>query len=327
MTLPTIISGNIPNSAQNTPTGQPKAVAVDNPYMEKDEFLQSSEAAGLGITTTSDIYTSGQLDRIMLVASSMVNRHCRRFFDTQTIDETKTGFTVRPYNPQLVTVVLANRPYQQINSIYIQVLKWFVQVVSSGNQSYLQDFPDLGYYKIVPMLSSAGTGLGTPIPSAILDRIPLGVLWTNYTFGYGQNIANLTTNQIGATQKWQSPVGYRLWAPSKGITVYDGATIVLSTNYTVDYPNGTVTFAGGYTVNSPLNVTVTITTNEAVAFDIKQATSIAASYLINTATDNPLGATSFSIQTYSVSFGSDNLTKQRFHELLEPYVSRTPKII
>jgi hypothetical protein len=327
MTLPPIISGNIPNAAQNTPTGQPKTVAVDNPYMEKDEFLMSSEAQGLGITNTSEIYTSGQLDRLLLAASAMVNRYCRRYFDTQTIDETKTGFTVRPYNPQLVTVVLANRPYQQINSIYIQVLKWFVQVISQGNQSYLQDFPDLGYYKIVPMLSSAGTGLGTPIPSAILDRIPLGVLWTNYTFGYGQNIDHLTTNQIGATQKWQSPVGYRLWAPSEGITVYDGATVVAPANYTVDYPNGLVTFISTYTVASPLNVTVAITTNEAVAFDIKQATSVAAAYLISMASDNPLGATSFSIQTYSVSFGSDNLTKKRFEELLEPYVNRAPKII
>ena len=146
-----IISGYFPNQAQNTPTGQPKMVAVDNPYLERDEFIQSFEASGLGLTVNSPQYISGEIERKLLQASAYVNRYCRRYFDTQTIDETRTGFTVKPFNPQLVTVVLANRPYQVINSIYIQVLKWFIQVISSGPNSYLQDFPDLGYYKIVPM--------------------------------------------------------------------------------------------------------------------------------------------------------------------------------
>ena len=142
----TVETGNI------TPTGTKKMLAVDSAYVTKDEFINYSYAKGLGITATSadGYYANGELDRILLRASAEVNRICRRFFDTQTIDETKTGFRAQPFNPQLTTVILKNRPYRTINSIYIQVLKWFIQVDTSSPQSYLQDFPDLGYYKIVP---------------------------------------------------------------------------------------------------------------------------------------------------------------------------------
>lgn len=319
-----IISGFFPNFAQNTPTGQPKQVAFDHPYLEKDEFLQMPEAIGLGITNQTPSYTNGQLERQLLAASAAVNRHCRRYFDTQTIDETQTGFTVRPYNPQLVTVILANSPYQVINSIYIQVLKWFVPVISSGPDSYLQDFPDLGYYKIVPMLSSAGTGVGSPIPAQILDRIPLGVLWTNYTFGYGQPFANLELTRVGKTDQWQSDIGWRLWAEAPGITVYDGGAAVPSSDYSVDWTNGVVTFPS----YSPVGVvTVAITSNESVPFEIKQATSLVASWLIGQSTDNPLGADSYSIQTYSINFGGDNTTRKRFEELLQPFKNTRLKLL
>lgn len=320
-----IISGYFPNSAQNTPTGAPKMVAVDNPYLERDEFLSSFEAKGLGLTKDSPQYISGEIERKLLQASAYVNRYCRRYFDTQTIDETRTSFTVRPYNPQLVTVVLANSPYQVINSIYIQVLKWFIQVISSGTNSYLQDFPDLGYYKIVPMLSSAGTGLGSPIPAEILDRVPLGVLWTNYTFGYGQPFTALEIDRVGTTKQYQSPMGWRLWAPSQGCVVTDGNGVVAPTNYTVDYPNGMVTFASAFTVSG--TPTVAIITNESLPFEIKEAVGLVASYLIGSGTDNPLGVDSLSIQTYSISFGNDNKTKKRFEELLEGFRNTRIKII
>src|SRR5258708_3142642 len=98
----------------NTPTGNPKQIAVDNPYVSKAEFIQSFEAIAAGIDATSPVYTNGWLDKMLISASGAVNRYCARYFDTQTIDETKTSFWVRPYNPQLTTIILSNRPYQAI---------------------------------------------------------------------------------------------------------------------------------------------------------------------------------------------------------------------
>jgi hypothetical protein len=318
-----IVSGFI-NTGGNTPTGQPKMVAVDNPYLEKEEFVNSYAAKGLGITKNSPEYVSGELESILLQASSVVNRYCNRWFDTQTIDETKTSFTVRPYNPQLITVKLANRPYSQINSIYIQVLKWFIQVQTGGANSYLQDFYDLGYYKIVPMLSNAGNGMGSPIPSEIIDRVPLGVLWTNYTFGFGQPITSQALDKVGDTTAYQAPLTNRLWAPSQPVTVFDNGVAVPSTSYTIDYPNGIVT-----PVSTPFTgpVTASFITNESVPAEIRQATALVAQWLIGSSTDNPLGADSISVQTYAITFGTDNKTKARFEMLLGPYAHTMPQFI
>lgn len=321
-----IVSGFI-NTGNNTPTGTPKMVAVDNPYLEKEEFINSFLAKGLGLTKDSPEYANGELEAMLLQASAVVNRYCARWFDTQTIDETKTSFTVRPYNPQLVTVVLANRPYSQINTIFIQVLKWFIPVQTTGANSYLQDFYDLGYYKIVPMLSNAGNGLGSPIPSEIIDRVPLGVLWTNYTFGYGQPIVAQQLDKVegSTTNQYQAPLTNRLWAPSQPTTIFDGGTAVDPTHYTVDYPNGIVTFDPAHLPGGI--VTANFITNESVPFEIRQATAIAAQWLIGQATDNPLGADSISVQTYSISFGKDNHTKSRFEMLLGPYSQTMPKFL
>ncbi len=320
-----IVSGYI-NTGTNTPTGAKRMIAVDNPYLEKEEFVNSAAAKGLGITKDSPEYDNGELEAKLLQASAVVNRFCGRWFDMQTIDETKTQFSVRPYNPQLVTVVLQNRPYTIINSIYIQVLKWFIPVITTGANSYLQDFYELGYYKIVPMLSSAGTGLGSPIPSQIIDRQPLGVLWTNYTFGYGQPITGQALDQVGSTKGYQAPVSNRLWAPSQPVTIYDSAVVVAPANYTINYANGLVTFVTGYTVNGA--VTADFITNESIPAEIREATALVVQFLIGQSTENPLGVQSLTTQTYSVVFGDDNQTKKRFEMLLTPYANSTlPRFI
>lgn len=299
-------------------------VAVDNPYITKDEFVGSFEAQGLGIDASSPFYASGELDRKLLQASGWVNRMCRRWFDTQTIDETKTGIMIRPLNPQLVTVVLKNRPWFAINSIYIQVLQWFIQVQTTQS-GYLQIFPDKGFYKIVPLLSTAGTGMGSPLPAAIVDRVPLGVLWTNYTFGYGTQLTTQTLARIDSTRQYQAPLGNRLWAPDQTFHVYDSSVLVDPVNYDVDYPNGMVTFKQAYTVNGA--ITSDFTTNESVPADIKEATLLLATHLIGQAQQNPLGAKSLGIQTFNISFGDKSGVKMRVEELLEPYVDRAPAFI
>lgn len=317
-------SGNINTQPGFTPTGAPMQVAVDNPYMTKDEFIGSFEAQGLGIDATSPFYVSGEIDRKLLEASAWVNRICRRWFDCQTIDETKSGLQVRPYNPQLVTVVLKNRPWFVINSIYIQVLQWFIQVETTQS-GYLQIFPDKGVYKIVPLLSSAGTGIGSPIPAAILDHVSLGILWTNYTFGYGTPLAAQALKIIGTTKQYQAPLGNRLWAPSQTTTIYDNGVVLSSEEYSIDYPNGMVTLESDYTPNGA--ITANFTTNESVPADIKSATRLLATHLIGQAQQNPLGAKSLTIQTFSVNFGDASNVETRARQMLEPYVDRTPSII
>jgi hypothetical protein len=321
-TEPTILQSGHIQTGNSTPTGNPMMVAVDNPYVTKDEYVASFEGQGLGITTSSPQYVSGELDRKLLQASAWINRYCRRWFDTQTVDQQDTGFQVRPYNPQLVTVILKNGPYTNINSVYIQVLQWYIQV-QTGPNSYLQNFFDKGFYKIVPLLSSAGTGLGTPIPAAILDHVALGVLWTNYTFGYGTPLTAKGLNQVGNSNQFQAPLGNRLWAPSQTLNVYINNVLQVTSSYTVDYPNGTVTF------NSTPGAAVTadFVTNESVPFDIKEATILLASHLIGQGSANPLGAASYSIQTYSINFGAKSKVKERVEELLEAYVIRLPSII
>jgi hypothetical protein len=320
--MTTLRSGNIPTGT-NTPSGALMKVAVDNPYVTRDELVASFEAQGLGIDANIPQYSSGELDRKILQASAWINRHCRRWFDTQTIDETKTGIQIRPFNPQMVSVVLMNRPYSKINSIYLQVLKWFIQV-DVGASGYLQDFPDKGFYRIVPMLSSAGTGVGSPMPAMIADRTHIAVLWTNYTFGYGTPLTGETLIQIGNTHQYQAVLGNRLWAPDQTLNVYDGTTLLaLTTGYSVDFPNGMVTL-----VATPAGaVTADFTTNESIPAEIKEACILLTCHLIGQAGQNPIGADSMGIQTFNISFGKDSKVEERAKKLLEPYVSRMPTLI
>ena len=308
-------------TSNRTPTGQSKKIAVDNPYITKDDFVSSVEALGLGITNTHVLYTSGELDRLILIASGMINKHCMRYFDTQTIDETRTRFYVKPYNPELVTVVLKNRPFWKVNSIYIQVLQWFIQVDVSTS-GYLQEFSDYGYYKIVPLLSSAGTGANSPIPAAILDRQPLGVLWTNYTFGYGVPQTSITLTADATKKIYTAPVGYRLWAPDQTTTIYSNGVAV--TPASIDYANGVVTFTNSQTTNV---ITADFISNESIPADIKEACKLLVSYLIGQALQNPAGASSYSIQTFSISFSGDNQVLKRAHDILESYVNNIPQVI
>lgn len=321
--MTTLKSGNINTPTGFTPTGAPMKVAVDNPYISKEEFVSTFEAQGLGITKDNPAYVSGELDRKILQASGWINRHCRRWFDTQTIDETKTGLQVRPMNPQLVTIVMKNRPFSSINSIYIQVLQWFIQVDTTLS-GYLQVFPDKGFYKIVPLLSTAGTGIGSPIPAAILDRVSLGVLWTNYTFGYGTPLTAQPLAQIGQTKQYQAPLGNLLWAPDQTLKVYDnGVELVLTTDYTVDFPNGTVTLVNTATGD----ITADFTTNESIPFDIKAACILLVSHLIGQASQNPIGASSMGVQTFNISFGKQSMVEERAKQLLEAYVDKAPVIM
>lgn len=287
----------------DTPTGQPKAIAVDNPYITKDYFLNAPEASALGLSASSSIYTNGYLDQIILQASSFINRYCMRYFDTQTIDETMTGFTVRPFNPQLVTVPLQNSPYQQINSVWIEVLRWFIQIDITSSSAQLQDFWDYGYYKIVPLLSTAGSGVGSPLPAEILQRVPLGVLWTNYTFGFGYPLTGLSdfTNASGDQITYQAPYGYRLWAPSQTINVYvNGTKKTAGTDYNItDYANGIVVFTSTQTGT----VTADCVSNEAVPADIKYATVLLTADYFGRGQQNPLGFNSMNILGYSVGYG------------------------
>ncbi len=318
----TLKSGAINASSGFTPTGGPMKVAVDNPYCTKDDFIQSFEARGLGITVNDPAYSNGELDAVILEASAYINAYCSRWFDTQTIDETTTGFQVRPYNPQMVTNVMKNRPFQSINSIYIQVLQWFIQV-DTTQTGYLQIFPDKGFYRIVPLLSSAGTGIGSPIPAAILDRVALGVLWTNYTFGYGTSLKNYQLNQIKTTKQYQAALGNRLWAPDQTLVVRDNNVVVSSSNYTVDYPNGMITFISTYTVTGPV-VSADFTTNQSIPAQIKKACILMTMHFIGQALQNPIGASSYNIQTFSVNFGELSKVEERAQKLLEAYSNEMP---
>jgi hypothetical protein len=225
----------------------------------------------------------------------------------------------------MVTNVLKNRPFQTINSIYIQVLQWFIQVLTTPS-GYLQIFPDKGFYRIIPLLSSAGTGIGTPIPAAILDRVALGVLWTNYTFGYGTALVAYTLTVIAGTKQYQADIGNHLWAPDQTLNVYDnGVKKTLGVDYTVDYPNGMVTFVSTYTVVGV--ITSDFTSNQSIPAEIKKATILMTMHYIGQALQNPIGAASYGIQTFNVNFGDLSKVEERANKLLEAYVDKMPIIL
>lgn len=177
--------GGIYETNLSTPDGQPANNPVDISYLTKEEFIMSPIALGLGITQSSTEYQNGSLDRTLLQASSHINRYCRRYFQKQTIDETYPNLTIQVSNPRLTIIPLRNSPVQRINSVTVQVLKWFIPF---DLEYLIQPFYEQHYYQIVPLLSTAGQGsplgTGTAIPSVILEQSQLGIVWTNYTCGY-----------------------------------------------------------------------------------------------------------------------------------------------
>jgi hypothetical protein len=304
-----------------TPTGNAKRSEVDSPYITKSEFIESPEAAGMGITQNSSDgwYSNGTLDKILVRASSWVTRYCNQWFDTQTIDEYQTGFTVRPFNPRLVSVYTHNAPIQNIQGIWIQVLQWFIQIQTTPlESSYLQILPDWGVFKIVPLLSTAGSGTGSPIPAAILDKVPLGVLWYSYTFGYGTQVTGYTlTNTSSPSNITFQPndYNYQLWAPTQTLNIYIDGVLTNPSLYQINYPNGIVTF--GTDIGTSHVVTADFTTNNSIPYDIKYATiKVATKYIIQ-GQQNPGGFKSIGITGYNVSFGDEYLTEIK--EMLQPF--------
>ena len=313
------------NTGNNTPTGAVKKIAVDNPYITVDDFLASYTAQGLGISATDPLVTSGELQNIILQASAWLNRKANMYFDTQTIDETQTGFKVRPYNPELVSVVFNNRPYSKVNSMFIQVLKWFIEVDVTSPASYVQDFYEYGYCRIVPLLSSAGTGVGSPIPAQIVDHVSLGVLWINYTFGYGTPLLSQVLTGDATYKTYQAPIGNRLWAPDQITNIYKNGALINPTQYTIDYVNGKVTLANGLGVLDV--VTADFTSNQSIPADIEKACILLTAHLIGQDTQNALGASSYNIQTWSTNFGDKSKVEERVDALLSPYTNKTPKFL
>lgn len=318
-----IKSGNV-QTGGIAPDGSQFKAAVDNQYVTKDEFLLHPYAKGLNITASSPEYTNGYLDKMLLSASAEINRICgNKHFDTQTIWETKQKFRAHPYNPQLTVMVMKNRPYQQLHKCYIQVLKWFIEVDVSSANSYVQQFPPLGYFKIVPLLSSSGTGAGSPIPAAILDKSALGVLWAKYTFGYGTSGTAQPLTANATYTSYQAPYSNRLWAPDQTTNIYVNG-VLQTTGYSIDYPNGTVTFTSAKQSNDV--ITADFTTNESIPQDIKECAILLAAYTIGQGSSNPLGVSSYSIQTYSQSGGKreDNPIIETVKSKLEPYINKAP---
>lgn len=327
MSQPNIVSGNwpAPSGSPLTPTGNAKRSEKDNPYITKQEFIESAEAIGAGITATSadGLFANGGIDKAILRASTWINRYCRRWFDTQTIDEYQTGFTVKPFNPRLVSVYTRNAPIQNITGIWIQVLQWFIEVQTTPlESSYLQILPDWGIFKIVPMLSTAGSGTGSPIPAAILDKVPLGVLWYSYTFGFGQVITSYTldkqSNGSNTNTVYQvSDYNYQLWAPDQTINVYVNGVLKSTADYSLNCPNGIVTF------NTALGdsdvVTADFTTNNTIPAVVKYATILLTIKYLLGGLQNPMRYKNMSITGFSISFGDQDEIMKEIEDMLKPF--------
>jgi len=328
MSLPILQSGQF-SPGSNTPSGTQFQYPVDAQYISKASYILTPQAKGLGITAASadGLYLSGELNNILLRASSQVNRICGRYFNVQSVDEQGFRFTVRPYNPELVHVNLLNMPYWHVNSIWIQVLKWFIPIDISST-GYVIDAYGYGFVKIVPLLSNAGAGTGSPIPAEIIDRAPLGVLWINYTFGYGAPLTAIPLTEVTSGLVYQAPTGYQLWAPpqtnySQVTNVYVNAVLQTPATYTVSYPDGLITFTT--TIGAGKTVTADFTTCETIPQDIRQAVILLASDMISQGLQNPLFANDLSMVSYSVSFSDKALESAT--KLLKPYVKNNFKII
>ncbi|MGH2639219.1 MAG: hypothetical protein ACRDF4_08085, partial [Rhabdochlamydiaceae bacterium] len=212
-----------------------------------------------------------------------------------------------------------------LNTMYIQVLQWFIAVlVDPSSQSYVQIQPDSAIIDIVPLLSSAGAGTGSPIPAQILDKVPLGKLWFNYTFGFGQVLTGQTAAAVvGNTVFQPSLTQYRLWAPSQTVNVYVDDVLKDPSDYTLDYPNGRIIF--GTDIGTDHAVTFDATTNNTIPADIQQAVIMLTTKYIGQGFQNPLGFKSLNLNNYTVSFGDEYMGEIK--EMLNPYRKNTWTVI
>jgi len=167
-TLSTPITGPL------TPDGKPMMIVRDSQYVYAYEFNQYS--TGLQFANTDPIVTSGILDLYLKTASGWVNRWCKRHFDVQTTDEIYPAVRIGQDFPKLMTVFLKETPIQNVISVNLQVLKYFIPVALD----YLMVDPNAGFYNIVPMLSGGYTGF--PVPEVVEGM--LARVWTRYSFGY-----------------------------------------------------------------------------------------------------------------------------------------------
>ena len=157
-----------------TPDGNPMMIARDGQYVYATEFNQYS--TGLQFANTDAIVTSGVLDSYLKAASGMVNRLCKRHFDVQTKDEIYPAVRIGQDFPKLMTVFLSEKPIQNVISVNLQVLKYFIPVALD----YLQLDTEAGFYSVVPMLTGGYTGF--PVPQVVEGM--LAKVWTRYTFGF-----------------------------------------------------------------------------------------------------------------------------------------------
>ena len=310
-----------------TPTGAPAVSEADQQYITKAEFCQTLEAAGLGITPSSPIYISGMLDKYLVNASKFATNYCRNYFGSDCIDEWKDRFTVKPMNPEMVEVHTHNSPIVSVNSMYIQVLNWFIQIQTQPSTGtpvpYIQVESSWGIIKIVPLLSSAGVGASSPIPAEIINHISLAKLWYSYNFGYGTNVTGYPLAVVTPsvyTQYQPTDYTYQLWARRLPTNIYVNNILkTLGTDYTIpDYANAIVNFTAS--LQSTDVVTADFTTNNSIPFDIKMAVVKYACKLIGQATQNPAGFDSLGITGYNVSFGGkDSGHLETITSMLDPY--------
>ena len=147
-------------------------------FLDINDFINYPN--GLGLSTSSPLYTSGMLQKICDAACAFIEKYCNRYFVQQTIDEITPDLEIR--QGHYITVWLRNSPIISINGINLQSFKYFIPF----DLSYMTLFQHEGYYSIIPFLSSnIGTGADF-IPANNLNSGECN-LWTNYTFGYDIN--------------------------------------------------------------------------------------------------------------------------------------------
>jgi len=116
-----------------------------------------------------------------------------------------------------------------------------------------------------------------------------------------------------------------LFAPSQTLNVYVNGVLQAKSAYNVtDYANGIIVL----NTQTALPVTADYTTNQSIPADIQEAMILLVSHIIGQASQNPLGANSYGIQTYNINFGNDeSKVEKRVEDIVQHYTNNTPKFI